>query len=1626
MWFRRFFILQPAGKYLVSTFNQVHHTTVYNTVKATTIIRRITGSLLGLVLAVTLLLTGAVMLVYSPWAQNLAREAVVKRFADGSGLEVKLDSLSLDFPLALSLKGLNLKMDGGMNIAASDARFDIALLPLLAGKVRVDEALVRGASYEMGSPDSAMWLTISADTLSLNPATVSLATMDSSLDEGLIAGGRMQLVMNPDTTPPSPPSPPTDMRFDIGKIRLFDFEYTMRMLPSIDTLSARIPDATLEGGLVDLFHQRIALGKFTGAGLDAKYIAPAAVDGSATASAPATDDSLAADSVYESVPWVVEIDSIGFDRSRGLYTSAGYRPSPGLDFGYISADSMSVSVKNFYNEATNVRVPLRLKATERCGVRLTAEGVLDIDATALALRDFTVVTDGGSAIGFSGFMGMGDLTSDPSLPLELNADAQIGPTDLRAMFPLFTPYWAALPPRQPVELRAALHGTSGRLAVDTLSLALNRCVYLDAQGLVENAMNPDALAGHVGLRGRIVNVDRIKNAFLDPATAKSLNIPPMTLAGAVDMRRGGVIDGRLNARTGGGALKLQALWNSRREDYDASISASAFPLQAFMPLAGVSDVTAEARIKGHGYDPFKAATALTADATVSSARYGGYTYSGISGSATLSGGMADVRLASDNRGLDFEIKASGNLDGDVYKWSATVDGNNIDLQTLKFSDTPASIEARLSGQAEIGPGMNNIRADVSLEDLFFRRTENTIALSDVRAHFAAFADSGVYARMTNRDLTAEFTSPVALDSLLGGFDAVGRLVDSQIASRYIEIDTLRRTLPPFNFTLNGSNSNLINDILRPSDSGLRSIRLRARNDSTLALNGRILDFNAGTTRIDTIYLAAGQHHDHLHVLAGIGNRPGTLDALARVWVHGTVDGNEGRLGLRQRNIKGDIGFELGFKGVIEDSTLTVNVDPYKPVIGYQQWEANPDNFIEYHLPTGHIDANLHMKGGKSSLAVYTEGSEAGHSEHSHATQEDLVVKLGDIHIQDWISLNPFAPPVKGDVSADMRLNRSSGVLLGQGTLGVTNFYYNRRKVVDIGADFNVAANIAGQINAHAALSLDGRKVMDLSGALNDSTVKSPLSMDLSLISVPLDALNPFIPKTVGSLRGTLNGSMDVSGKSDKPVLNGWMAFDSTAVLLTMTGTEYAFNDVKIPVENSAMQFRGFTISGTNDKPLTVNGSVNLSDFANPGVDLRLQADGMQIINTNRARRGADLFGKAFIGLKANAKGNMNFMAVDASLRILPGTNVTYVMPDATSEIANYSSGELVKFVNFTDSVAMARADSIAQPALALMLDALLTIEDGATLNVDLSADGKDRVSLESTGTLNYTMTPLTTGRLTGRLTLNGGYVRYTPPLMSEKLFHFEEGSYVAFNGDMMNPTLNVHATDVVKANVTQEGQNSRLVNFDVALGVTGTLNNMNVAFDLSTNDDITVANELESMSPEQRANQAMNLLIYNVYTGPGTKGNASLGGNPLFSFLESQLNSWAANTIKGVDLSFGINQYDKTVDGATSSTMSYSYQVSKSLFNDRFKIIIGGNYSTDANTDENFSQNLISDISLEYFLNNSRTMYVRLFRHTGYESILEGEVTQTGVGFVYRKKILRLSDLFRRSHKPTTTETDEK
>lgn len=1559
---------------------------------------------LWVLMSIVLLVTGIVVGVYSVWWQRDALRAAVTAVNRQPGMHLEVGDARLIFPLRVKVHDMSLVQNGDTMICFEAADADVRVRPLLDGRVDVSEALLSRAMYRMGSRDSATCIVLRAERIDAAPLSVSLSdTMRIRLERGALSGGLVDMYINPvNTAAPKPPSKPSPLLIEVGHLALSDFAYCMNMLPAIDTLQTVISRGLISDVRIDIAGQTVDVGDFGGSGLDVAYIAPDQATVERIAALPAKVDTVSA----PSTPWTVKVDGIHFDKSKVLYTIHGLRPQPGLDFGYIEVDSMNLDITDFYNRASEVRVPLCISGRERSGITLHADGTLAIDSAALRLQHFDLKTSGGTSMNFDAMLGTG---TEPDVSVNIDP-SDLAVSDLARMFPDFDAYLRPLRAGTRIALAAKITGSMNAPDIGHLSLHIPGALRLDGGGSLHNVLTPKRMTGSIDLVGKLGDIDPWLRLVMGPDAG--VRIPPMDVKAGIDFGNG-AYSGYVQAVTATGELALDGSFNGRGNVYDIQLDAHRFPIEAFMPSLGISDVTVGINAKGRGLDIMSSQTSADIDLDLAEITYNGDRLTDIGGTLHIADGQAVLSIDSHNPTADFTIEGSGNIQGNRYNWIAAIDGRRIDLMSLKASDTPAtvSINADISANFDAANPLL-MDASVDLRDFVYAHEAGKMTVDRVRARLAA-SDTTVNLNVSNRDLFALVSAPTGLREVLAHSDSLMTTLAAQFKRRRINIPEVQRALPRFELDVQAGDNNMLTQVLADSHMGFDNMRLRAYNDTVMALDGDVLGFFTGDTRLDSVGLEIHQHGDHLHYGAKIRNLPGTLDAWAAVDLTGYF--RPGRLGINvnQRNIKGQTGFLVG--GEVElnaDSTATLHITPLNPTIGYQQWTANEGNFIRYYYATKHIDADLHMRSATSSLALYSEHAHE-HDNAMHGADEDLVVKVSDIRLQDWIALNPFAPPVKGNISADLRINRLNNALNGEGQLSLAGLTYGREKVGDIRADFDLVTQRSGLLRTNVDLWINGSKTMTLSGALNDSTRTSPFNMDLTMIHFPLSTCNAFLPG-VAKLSGTLNGRMDVSGDSDHPQLDGNLQFDQAAIKVNMLGTTFAISDTPIPINNSIVRLNNFSISGCNENPLTVNGTVDVRDMSRTAMDLTMKARNMQIVKSTRAVKGADVYGKAFVNIDAKARGDMSILKTSGSLSVLAPSNFTYIMPDAVNTIQNQSVEDMVHFVNFNDSAAMARADSVApSKGTALFADFALNINNGTTIGVDLSADGKNRLQLNTQGTLSFSMNPMNSGRMVGRLNILDGYIRYTPPLMSEKKFTFDEESYVAFTGDMLNPRLNIKGVDRLRANVTQEGQNSRLINFDVSLDVTGTLDRMDVAFDLATDDDLTVANELASMSAEQRANEAMNLLLYNTYTGPGTKANAALNANPLYSFLSSQLNSWASKAIKGIDLSFGIDSYDRTTRSGTSQTTRYSYNISKSLFDERFRIAVGGNYSTDADADENLSRNIISDISIEYYLNNAHTTYVRIFRHTGYESILEGEITQTGVGFVYRRKIRRLSDMFR-------------
>ena len=1558
--------------------------------------------LLRLLLIVLTILLLALIALYIPAVQDFAVKKVLTSVNSNPDQHITVERFRLYPPLHIEADGITMEQKGDTLAHVDNIELRVALLHIFKGCVGIDELTLAGVQFNMGAPDSAMYLRSSISSARLADADIALTSKTVDVDLLKVSGTLFSLDMKPDGTEKpdtATAGDPLPWKINLEQLRIDSLTYNMTMLPTIDTLSATIPAALIEKTSVDLSGQAVDVESFLVDNLTARYLTPPATESTPTDKA--TEEP--ADTTA-SMPWTINVGHIDIKADSALYGVTGAVPVTGLDMNYLQVSKVNIIVDSLLSRGTELRVPIkRIAAHERCGLDLTLYGLFAMNADSLTASDMHLSTLH-SALTLDAMMGMKG--SGLPMPLTVNGKGYLSPVDAATALPSLAPMMAGIPETSLLDLNIDIAGQNGVYDIKSLSLEMPRCFDISARGSIAGLPDMDSMDGRVILSGHIANGRWVKPALAAAKLDKTVNVPPLNLNGVMNMRRG-TVSGNLAATTSGGKLALDADWTARAEVYDLQLKADDFPIDAFMPLLGVERVTAVADVKGRGYDPFKASTHLDADVKINSIVYNKHEYTDIDLSAKIAEGNADITATSGNSAAAFDLRANGNLATTPYEWTMAADVTNIDLKAMGMTDSVMDGSVSLNGKATVMPGKDgSISANVNVDRLDWHMPAGNLATTDIRLHFLS-NDSTTSATVKNHDLNIAFNSPQPLDSITGSMPRITAAIDSIMARHRVEVDMLQKSLPEFTLDLTAGQDNIVSNFLDAKNMGFTSLNMAASNDSLIDMKARVMSFNSGTTVVDTITAAVYQLGDTLNYRFHIGNRPGTLDQWAMVTARGRASDNRASILFNQQNIDGKTGYRLGFIARWMPDEIKVRVVPSHPIIGYKNWTVNDSNFVSLNTAMKHFDADLAMSSAESSIHLYTD-----HNHRTDSLQEDLILNVKDIKLAEWIALNPFAPPVSGDLSADMRFGWGDKAVNGDGTISLTDLNYDKQRVGTFDLGVALQTNKSGTVRANATLMVDSIKTITAEGNLNDSTARNPFLLDFKMIHFPLNVLNPFLPKDMARFAGTLNGTMDITGSLSEPVFNGYLDFDSTTLRVPMFGTTYTFSDEKIPMDSNIVSFNNFTIKGANANPLAINGTVDARHLSDILIDLNARARDMQVVGSKKGR-GIQVYGKAFIDLDANVKGTLSRLDIDATLSVLENTNVTYIVESATDNLTSRSNADMVKFVNFADTTVVALADSVPPSSMMMSIDAILNVHQGSTIGVDLSTDGKNRVQLLSQGSLNYNMSYMGDSRLTGRLNLNGGYVRYTPPFMSEKLFDFQEGSYISFNGNMMNPYLNIKAIDVLRANVQQDGQNSRLINFDVILSVTNSLDNMNVAFDLATNDDITVANELQSMSAEQRANQAMNLLLYNVYTGPGTKASSSLNGNPLFSFLESQVNSWAANNIKGVDLSFGIDQYDRTVNGASSTTTSYSYKVSKSLFNDRFKISIGGNYASDADRDQNLSQNLINDISFEYNITPSGSMYIKIFRHTGYESILEGEVTQTGVGFVYKRKLRRLSDLFK-------------
>ena len=1558
-------------------------------------------------IAVTLVSLLALLLVlplciYIPAVQRWGKTEICRYVNRSTEMQLAIGDLSLRFPFKLHIDDILLLTAPADTLLQSESiEVGIAPLGLLKRQVQVNEIALQGVRFRFASADSTLTLSAWVKEFATQRARIDLKSSLIDLPSSQLQGGDITLDITgqqPDTVETA--SPPLDWRISVGELGLSQIHYAMQMRPTIQQLDASIGQATLRQGNIDLYRQQVDVTEATIDRGDYRYY-PGSGETVETAPEATAADTAAA------LPWTVRIARLRLHDNSALYALPAQIPQKGLDLGYLSLNGIEIAIDSLYNRGSEIRVPIRqLAFVERSGLAVTqTQGLFVMDSTGIALHDFLLRTSL-SEISAQLKAGSELFAQSPQAPIEALVQARIAVGDLVQLFPQYSTYTRGLLLTTALQSDIAVNGTLGDLHLTRGDLSLPGTFNARTSGRVQHLPDTERLTGN--LQWGIALRESPLIAHLMPDSLRNrLYLPPTRLSGKAYLA-GPAIRSEARLETGRGAIDLRARLNTRHQRYEGDIHIDRFPLADFLPhdSLGLGPLSASIAIDGERYNPLDSLARLTAHLAIDTAQYAGYHYSGITVDARLNRGRATGRIACTDPNLLTGLSLSASIAPQRYIFAVSGD-IHTDLEALRLTAEPCQLSTSLSLSGQMAPPEELYQASLQLDKLSALLPTGRLQ-TDALSLTAGTDSTQIHATLQSGDLAVRFASSIGLTPFLEKLNRAMPILASAQEEKRLNMEALHQTLPPFELQASAKRNNLVQQYLKGLGMGFYQFDLNTRNDSLLGTTGTVDRFSTGGIVIDTIQLSLFERHEReerLYYSLHVGNKPGNLDQLASVELNGFLSGNTTKLFCVQKNRQGEEGFRIGCQANFLDSLVQVSFFPKNPVIGFETWALNPDNFFAYHYG-GHFDADIALTHGERHLIVTTLHESLN---HTLARQEPLRVDISGMEIAPWLALSPFSPQIAGSISANLLVDFPQGGTQVAGNLGVSQFYYGKQRVGDFDLNVNYQLDSLGRQEARAALQIDSRQVLTLSGLLDDKA-DSPVSLQLAVDSLPLATANPFLPADMAQLQGFLNGEMQVGGSTSAPLLDGYLQMVGASANSKSMGASLNFPTSPIRVEKNVLRFDDYAITGANKNPLHIDGNIDFRDFAKINTDLHIFASAFQPVKAARSSK-ATVYGSVIADLDMRVGGPLDALKINGNVGLLTGTEVTYVMQDSPFALQQQENN-IVTFVSFNDSTEVAETDTLPSGAL-LGMDILVNINISPTvkMGVNLSPDGKNRIDLQGGGNLTYTMNALGDSRFSGRYTLSGGFVRYNPPIISEKLFKIQDGSFVSWNGNIADPQMSITAVETVRTTITEDDKNSRQVNFDISIIIKNSLENLSVSFDLAAPEDLTLQNQLASLTAEQRASQAMSLLIYNTYTGPGTSTTRSdLLGNPLNSFLEKELNQWAQG-LKGIDLSFGINSY--TDASGINTRTDYSYRAAKSLFNNRVKVVIGGSLSPDDNADVNFKENFIDDISLEYYFNQRDNMYIKVFRHTGYESILEGEITQTGVGFVVKKQLVNLWELFR-------------
>lgn len=1085
----------------------------------------------------------------------------------------------------------------------------------------------------------------------------------------------------------------------------------------------------------------------------------------------------------------------------------------------------------------------------------------------------------------------------------------------------------------------------------------------------------------------------------------------------------------LNLNSSYGNANAVATYDSRtagKEKYKADIRLNNFHVGRLIKQDSViGRVTMAGNVIGTGIDPKTMNAAFAA--RVVRAHYNGYGYSNLNLTGNARNGDILTSAQMKDPNLVFDADVAANLSGKYPAVKLSLELDSANLKPLNFLKDDVRLHGSLEADlATADP--DHLNGTITLANAIVSSGGERYQIDSVSVVSTAIADSSTL-KLSSEVLSANISGQYKLTQ-------VGYAMQDVI-SKYFSIRNTKR--PPLYtpqsmvFSAKLVNGPMVTRFV-PDLKELSTVTLNGRFNSAsgeLVVNALAPRILYGTNDLNNLTLRINTADNALNYAFNIGNISTPQLRLLNSSLTGKAQNNILSTDFQVKDNQQRTHYRIAGDLQSANPDFVFNLRPDGLLLNYLPWTVSRGNEIRFGS-NGVQATNFVLSNNNQQLSVNSTPP---------GLNNPLKIDFSNFKIETLTAMvKKDSLLVGGTINGNALVRNFQTTPVFTADMNIEDFNFRGDTLGAVAVKVN---NERGDIfNANISVSGEGNK-LNLIGDYN--IANSSFDMDLDIVNLNLKSIQGFTFGAIDSASGSINGRMDVSGTVENPRIAGAVNFNKAAFNITMLNSYYQVKDNEITFNKEGIKFNNFTLIDSAQNTASVTGNIYTTTFTDFRFDLNVDADNFQVINSTKEDNEL-YYGKMFINSDLAIGGTMTAPSVDGTLKVNDKTNFTLVLPQSDPAIEERQG--IVEFIDMDNpelaTILSSKLDSLNQSSiLGMNVSVNLEVDKAAEFNIIIDEANGDFLRLRGDADLNAGIDPSGKITLTGVYNLEEGEYELSFNFLKRR-FEIERGSTITWTGDVMTADINVTATyiantaplDLVEnglgdAPLAQKNTYKQKLPFEVDLTMTGELLKPVIEFDIvlpernynvSTEVTGTVNTRLAQLraEPSELNKQVFALLLLNRFVGEnpfsssgGGGGAESLARQSVSKLLSQQLNNLAGDLIAGVELNFDLEATDDYTTGQRANRTDLNVGLSKRLLNDRLRVNVGSNFELEGPQQPGArTSNLAGDVSVEYQLSRDGRYLLRAYQKNEYQVAIQGQVVETGVGFVLTMDYNKFKEIF--------------